>query len=592
MRKLIVVLLVMSALAGAAQQNSTIFENSSFVVEPIKTINTVGSDISPFFIDDSLYFSGIRESYFNKDLREKKNKAFYDIYSAGLNSEGILTSGRSLVPGFGNEFHEGPASYCEKTGELFVTLSNVINPDTLKKMFSVENVRLRIAVMKMHDGKWKLTEEMPFNNDKYNFAHPAINYTGDTLIFTSNIDSVSFGKNDLFMSVKTDGKWSMPINLGNAVNTLGNEMFPTFIGKNILTFSSDARNGGYGSLDIWYTKFPRGEIKNAGNKINTHLDDFGLVIHKSGKTAYFASDRGGVGSDDIYRLDIKPIKYVFNGKVTDRYTSKPIESASVVLTNCDGENLNTVFSDGGGMFQLEVLAGSCPQVEAAKTAYKPDKKDISGLNFIELRLTPEKKHEILVMDVDTKKPVAGATMASSGKAPVAASALGMVVLNSPFRHGEKMVLSAPGYLDQSLNTDTTRFKGAVLRDTVFLFKKELNKTFVLDNIYYNYDKWDILPASKLELNRLVKIMNDNPQIKVELGSHTDARGSDSYNLQLSQKRSDSAVAYIISSGIPKSRIVAKGYGETKLVNHCKNGVQCADDLHRQNRRTEFKLIGL
>jgi outer membrane protein OmpA-like peptidoglycan-associated protein len=112
----------------------------------------------------------------------------------------------------------------------------------------------------------------------------------------------------------------------------------------------------------------------------------------------------------------------------------------------------------------------------------------------------------------------------------------------------------------------------------------------MENIFYDFDKWDILPESEIELNKLIKIMNDNPGWKVELGSHTDSRGSDSYNEILSQKRSDSAVGYIIKNGISKDRIIAKGYGESQLVNHCKNGVECTDDEHRQNRRTEFKIL--
>jgi outer membrane protein OmpA-like peptidoglycan-associated protein len=112
----------------------------------------------------------------------------------------------------------------------------------------------------------------------------------------------------------------------------------------------------------------------------------------------------------------------------------------------------------------------------------------------------------------------------------------------------------------------------------------------MENIFYDYDKWDILPESEIELNKLVEIMNDNPSWKVELGSHTDARGSDSYNEKLSQKRSDSAVNYIVNKGISKNRITAKGYGETQLINRCKNGVECSDEEHRQNRRTEFKIL--
>ena len=121
----------------------------------------------------------------------------------------------------------------------------------------------------------------------------------------------------------------------------------------------------------------------------------------------------------------------------------------------------------------------------------------------------------------------------------------------------------------------------ILRFYVYLF---------LQNIFYDFDKWDILPESEVELNKLIKIMNDNPSWKVELGSHTDSRGSDKYNVKLSQKRSDSAVGYIIENGISKDRIIAKGYGETQLVNKCSNGVKCTDAEHRQNRRTEFTIL--
>ncbi|MND58070.1 Photosystem I chlorophyll a apoprotein A2 [compost metagenome] len=119
---------------------------------------------------------------------------------------------------------------------------------------------------------------------------------------------------------------------------------------------------------------------------------------------------------------------------------------------------------------------------------------------------------------------------------------------------------------------------------------ELNKGIRLDNIYYDFDKWSIRKDATQELNRLVQVMNDNPTMVIELGSHTDSRGSDSYNLQLSQKRAESAVAYIVSKGIDQKRITAKGYGETKPVNHCVNGTKCSDAEFQLNRRTEFAII--
>jgi peptidoglycan-associated lipoprotein len=116
--------------------------------------------------------------------------------------------------------------------------------------------------------------------------------------------------------------------------------------------------------------------------------------------------------------------------------------------------------------------------------------------------------------------------------------------------------------------------------------------FTLENIYYDYDKWDILPESEVELNNLFDILTQYPNMKIELSSHTDARGKDAYNLSLSEKRAKSAVAYLLGRDIQKERIKAIGYGETKLTNHCVNGVTCSDEEHRKNRRTEVKIIFL
>ena len=147
-----------------------------------------------------------------------------------------------------------------------------------------------------------------------------------------------------------------------------------------------------------------------------------------------------------------------------------------------------------------------------------------------------------------------------------------------------------GYQNSSKNITSVGKPFGISKDTIWVEKVEVGQKFVLENIFYDYDKWDILPESEVELNKLIAVMKNNPSWKVELGSHTDARGSDSYNEILSQKRSDSAVEYIIKNGVGNNRIIAKGYGESQLINHCKNGVECPDEVHRQNRRTEFKIL--
>nr|WP_262898191.1 OmpA family protein [Echinicola shivajiensis] len=134
------------------------------------------------------------------------------------------------------------------------------------------------------------------------------------------------------------------------------------------------------------------------------------------------------------------------------------------------------------------------------------------------------------------------------------------------------------------------FADTIIRKNLYLDKIEIGKTIKLENIYYDFDKWDIRSDAALELDKLVKILDDNPTMKIELNSHTDSRGSDSYNQILSEKRAQSAVDYIISKGVSRVRIEAKGYGESRLLNKCDDGIECTDEEHQYNRRTEFTIV--
>jgi outer membrane protein OmpA-like peptidoglycan-associated protein len=162
--------------------------------------------------------------------------------------------------------------------------------------------------------------------------------------------------------------------------------------------------------------------------------------------------------------------------------------------------------------------------------------------------------------------------------------------NSDFRvTGEKK-----GWLSSEAIYETTkgldRSKDLYVKIKLSMQQPAAEAVIRLDKIYYDYDKFNIKPRAAEELNRLIKLMNDFPDMTIELSSHTDSRGSDDYNLKLSQNRADAAVAYIIDKGISKNRIIAKGYGETRLVNECANGVDCSEAKHQENRRTEFKII--
>jgi peptidoglycan-associated lipoprotein len=147
------------------------------------------------------------------------------------------------------------------------------------------------------------------------------------------------------------------------------------------------------------------------------------------------------------------------------------------------------------------------------------------------------------------------------------------------------------YFAASVNLSTSgKYDSETLEAKLELEEIFLNKAIRMDNIYYDYNKWEIRSDAAVEIDKLVKILKENPEIKIELSSHTDSRGADAYNKKLSQKRAESAVAYIVSKGIDQNRIVAKGYGESQPLNKCTNGVKCTEEEYQFNRRTEFKVI--
>jgi outer membrane protein OmpA-like peptidoglycan-associated protein len=595
MKKIILLSLyaVLLSAGGVWGQGTTIFDKADFIVEHPDSINTIASDISPCFVGNQLYYSSVRKAWWGKKGRLRKNTAFYNQYQVPLGPGGKIVEGigRKLVPGLGEDFHQGPVAYCEKTGELFVTESNTSDPDSVRRMVPRADIRLKLVIMGQKSGAWEKTGELPFNDKRYHYAHPAISATGDTLVFSSDMPG-GRGQSDLYMSVRKAGQWGAPVNLGGAVNTSGDEVFPTLLPGGLLSFASNGHPGGYGFLDTWYTTFPKiGEVKNAGDKINTQFDDFGLVIGPSLETGYLGSNRQGTGGDDIFRVDIIWHIRTVGGVVLDAVSGQPLGGSQLRVLDCSGKQLKAFAADSKGAFKTGLEADGCYQVEAAKEGYLKGIESVGDNNYVEIRLKREAGYQLLVVDALDKKAIEGAIVGCKGNILGQTGAQGLLRLDAYGTSGCRLELAAEGYLKQGHDYGLREGQGMRV-DTVQLYRKEVGKKFVLQNIHYDYDKWDILPESATELDKLAQAMQDNPGVRVELGSHTDSRGNDQYNMRLSQKRSDSAVKYILAKGIDASRIKAKGYGETQLVNRCKNGVDCPDQEHRQNRRTEFKIIGL
>lgn len=517
-RQLLLIFICVLPFFTTAQKSGSFPENAIITVE--KTgLNTSASDFGPGFVENELWFSAFSDETIERLSKGRSKNAFYNLYAVQLDDSGHIQGEKSLkMPDISAGYHAGPVSYCQATGELFVTLSNYENPDINRVVFQKARVPLKINVFKISGNAWTDEKELPYNNSLWSTGHPAVSLTGDTLIFASDIPDKGRGKIDLYMIVRSNRQWGKLVNLGEKINTPGDEMFPFLHNGKVLFFASNGVTGGKGGLDIYYAHLtPEGfETPKNFDVLNSERDDFGLVVHSKGEVGYFASQKpGGEGDDDIYKV-------------------------TFVVEEEEGEH----------------------------------------------------ELELIVLDKKSENPIPGVKVIFSDNQILYTGNDGLIKRMLEKNTGYTATSDLNGYMNESIAFSTVGKPYGMLREVIRIEKVEVGQKFVLENIYYNFDKWDILPESEVELNKLVKVLQDNPSWKVELGSHTDCRGTDAYNEVLSQRRSESAVQYIISRGISENRITAKGYGETQLVNRCDDGTQCSEEEHRMNRRTEFKILEL
>lgn len=514
-------------LAGYSQNNDNRIFNDSIVKIWEIGVNSVHSDFGPSIIGDSLFFTTFNDHLVGKSDRILKNKEFYDLYKAKIDSKGDVISKREPVEEFITRFNDGPVSWCPKTGELFIT-QNYLDQSAKLKPFENNINHLKIIIAKKKNGKWERVSDFPYNNPEYSVGHPTVTETGDTLIFSSD-RAGGFGETDLYMSIRNGGKWGLPVNLGPNINTSGKEEFSfitdTHFGGRYLIFASKGRFGS-GGFDLYYTKFPSDytEIGHFEDPINTQYDDFAMTIPPDAEYGYLTSNRKGTGDDDIYKFTFKRLNKL----------QSPLQPLVQVQPNC---------------------------------------------------------RVLYVFDKSSKRPIPGVRVVSCDKQMYMTDWVGKVSCLPCDGKDCEVTASTFGYSQETqvLRACIPDNKGMV-SDTIWM-DIITNQKIMLRNIYYDFDKWDILPDAANELDQLVALMKLNPAMKVELGSHTDGRGTDQYNMTLSQLRADAAVNYIVSKGIDRSRIFGKGYGKTQLIHRSKDGQELTPSQNRENRRTEIYIPG-
>ncbi|MGZ4096533.1 MAG: OmpA family protein, partial [Bacteroidia bacterium] len=583
-------------------------------------INSEESDFCPYVVNNEMYFLSSRR---NTSVAGRKygwdNSYFLDVYKGYIEGDNVKNA-HSVNEGMKTKAHEGPLCFTKDGNTQFITRNNYVGKKMKKG--KEDKVNLKIYTRKKEGEKWTDWAEFPFNSDDYSCGDPAISSDGKTLYFVSDMPG-SLGLTDIWVSNFENGTWTKPENLGQAVNSEGREMFPSLFEDEVLFYSSDGKVG-LGGLDIFYT-IPAGdsyfEAQNLGYPLNSHFDDFGMCA-KTNTTGYFSTNRGNQ-KDDIYSFVSKKaiIASAINLIVKDKESKEILPDADVALIDETGKPVYQGKSNEKGEIKFNVIPGKSYKVKTTKNGYKESVGLIKEDELAKLANSPKEvlveKKIIgllgLIADADDLTPIEKVTITLTDAFNPKNVMKFTTDKEGDFRYIYKdkkvgdeisyiVKMEKEGYITKTQPIDITiKKEGYVLLHDYLNTKMykiklgaDLGKMIDLRPIFFDLGKSNIRPDAAVELNKIADLMKQNPSMTIELGAHTDCRGSAASNLSLSDKRAKSSAAYIISKGIDKTRIYGKGYGESKLLNDCKCEGKvvstCGEDMHSQNRRTEFKIV--
>lgn len=576
-------------------------------------INNEQSDMgAAYYQHGRVVFASSRPSARPVYREWKKSKLpFYDLYISNIVDTVQLDDPQLLAWDINQHFNEGPATF-SADGEFMVYTSNFYDIDGVKRLKLVSSV--------VNSKGWGAPVELPFNNVSYSVGHPTLSYDGRTLYFASDMPG-GFGGVDIYKVTRTlEGVWGYPENLGEKINTKGDDLFPFIHNSGLLFFSSNGR-GGMGGLDIFVANMTAGSatVEALEAPINSTADDFSFIMAEDQKTGFFTSNReGGKGDDDLYSFtnnkDFKS-SIVLNGVVTD-VNGQPINGTLVELQDENGNILATSTCEADCAFNFQIEPNKKYFVVAKKEGFYDTKEEISASGEEKevtknLKLAKIVKMALVgkVTDEATGNPIPNATVTVFDNVTKKKEVY-TTDANGSFRHlmnnkrlNENAVFDIQLEADKYL-TITRTYKRTLDKEGDYNLSLESNMRMskiqtgvtkledLIDvkPIYYDLGSAEIRPDAAKELDKIVEVMNLNPTMQIELGSHTDSRGSDEANQTLSHLRAENAADYIKKRISNPERIYGRGYGETKLLNKCKNNVQCSDEDHQKNRRTEFKII--
>ena len=487
-----------------------------YEISNLEAVNTASSEFGPFIQENDLYFASTRGT---SAIYGATGTPFSNIFAYKVGGDATAVQEVAGINTLAQ--HEASPTISKDGKTMIFARSNDGSRKTHKEV---------CLYMSRNNGTaWSAPELLAGVNDvEYWNGAPSLSPDGKTLYFASNRKGGKGGLDLYRTKMDENGKWGKVSNLGENINTAGDESFPMITEDGKLYFSSDGHPS-FGGLDL-FVATKKGEttvVENLGD-INTVSDDFGLTL-KSQNEGYFSSNRaGGKGDDDIYyfrdgKNDPRTVKFTAKGQAFSK-DDKGVESIAsgmpIKLLDDKGAVVAETTTDAEGNFTFPM---------------EPSK------NYV---FYVEKEQYYTKRD--------------------------------PF----STIGKSPAYEDL-----TAKETNIDLNHKLVLDKIKLQQTFVVENINYDYDKWDIRPDAALELDKIVMFLQDNPTISIELSSHTDSRGDDKYNMNLSQKRAESSKKYMVSKSIKPERISSKGYGESKpLIMDA-----ATEEDFQKNRRTEFKV---
>ncbi len=559
-----------------------------------------------------------------------------------------------------SKYHEGPCAFFHDGSKIIFTRNSQIGGGGIfgqKKNATIN--RLKLYSAEFEDNDWRKIKEIPFNSNDYSCGHPTLTIDDKIMYFVSDMPG-GYGGTDIWMTRYNNGEWTKPQNLGGAVNTRGNEMFPFIDERGNLYFSSDFHPG-LGDLDIFFipmntaTGMPSGKVRNIGAPLNSNKDDFGIITDSERQTGFLSSNRkrGGI-DDDIYKFTRLGTLYGCRELVVNIYdyeTKKPFDRIRFEYeTKGNTLSRESAITSSLGTIKLCLEADNDFSFFVKQNGYQAETVSFSNKDasdYESSKLDIYLKKEIIVIDKNKKNKAAetkaqtendilvarrngnpvstifrGIVTAGKDSTPIAGVKIKFI--NQCTGIAQEMITGSDGsyefkrelncdYILESFKENFGKSSELVAkieekRNIINIFRKKtpapntgslfdtklykVGDVVKLDNIYYDSESYKIRKDAARELEKLVRTMQKNPNMIIEIRSHTDTRGNALDNLSLSQRRANEVVDFLVDKGVARGRMRGVGKGESEPVNSCGDGVQCTEAEHQRNRRTEFKILSI